>query len=86
VDLPVGVGDGTPRRSTVVDLSAGSMVVFYTDGLVERRGEIVDQGLDRLCGLIPAGSAESTCAAVMSGMDVASAHDDIAVLALRTPS
>lgn len=86
VDLPVGVGDSTPRRSTTVNLAAGSMVVLYTDGLVERRGEVIDEGLARLCALIPAGSAESTCAAVMSGMDVASAQDDIAVLALRNLS
>jgi serine phosphatase RsbU (regulator of sigma subunit) len=83
VDLPVGVGDSKERRSTTVDLSPGSMVVLYTDGLVERRGEIVDEGLDRLCATISAGSAESTCAAIMAAMDLGLARDDIALLALH---
>lgn len=29
-------------------LAAGASVLLYTDGLVERRGEVIDDGLDRL--------------------------------------
>lgn len=82
-DLPVGVGDPKPRRSTTVALTAGSSVVFYTDGLVERRGEVIDDGLLRLCAIVRSEPAEAVCAAVMAGMDVSRAEDDIALLALH---
>jgi hypothetical protein len=83
VDLPVGVGDTRPRRSTVIELCRGSAVVLYTDGLVERRGEVIDEGLERLCRLVRTDSAENICADIMAGMDVGAAGDDIAVLAVR---
>ena len=38
----------TPRTSASVDYSGGDLLVLYTDGLVERRGETIDYGLDRL--------------------------------------
>jgi sigma-B regulation protein RsbU (phosphoserine phosphatase) len=83
VDLPVGVGDATPRRSTVVDLPSLATVVLYTDGLVERRGEMIDEGLGRLAAVVASDSAESVCAAIMASMDVGTAEDDIALLAIR---
>ena len=46
---PLGVFAGpVPRVQTEVAVPPGSRVLLYTDGLVERRGEIVDAGLDRL--------------------------------------
>jgi phosphoserine phosphatase RsbU/P len=84
VDLPVGVGDAKPRRSTTIDLPTGSTLVCYTDGLVERRGESIDQGLARLRGVVAAGSADDTCTSIVEHMEVGTAEDDIAVLALRT--
>ncbi len=84
-DLPVGVGDITRRRNTVVNLPSGALVVVYTDGLVERRREVIDVGLGRLCEVIVPGSADDVCAAIMAGMDVGAAEDDIALLTiLRT--
>ena len=83
-DLPVGVGDAGSRRNVSVTLPKGSTVVLYTDGLVERRGEVLDLGLARLCGMVGAGSAEEICSTIVAGMDVADAEDDIAVLTMRT--
>jgi serine phosphatase RsbU (regulator of sigma subunit) len=83
VDLPVGVGRTDTRRSTTVELPSGSTIVLYTDGLVERRSEIIDEGLQRLCDAIVAGSADSVCATIMARLDVGTAEDDIAVLAIR---
>lgn len=56
VRFPAG-GEGTmlgvrartaPYRSASLVLEPGSSVLLYTDGLVERRGESLDEGLDRL--------------------------------------
>jgi anti-sigma regulatory factor (Ser/Thr protein kinase) len=33
----------------VIELPAGSVLVLYTDGLVERRGRSIDEGLAELC-------------------------------------
>jgi anti-sigma regulatory factor (Ser/Thr protein kinase) len=35
-------------RQATVELDAGSLVLLYTDGLVERRGHSIDEGLDAL--------------------------------------
>jgi hypothetical protein len=83
VDLPVGVGDTRPRRSTAIELAPGSAVVFYTDGLVERRGEIIDEGLQRLSRIVTPEHPETICTTIMANMGVGSAEDDIAVLAVR---
>jgi putative methionine-R-sulfoxide reductase with GAF domain len=83
VDMPVGVGNERPRRSTVIRLPYGSTIVFYTDGLVERRGEIIDEGLRRLARHTVAGRAEAICTSVMAVMDVGRADDDIALLAMH---
>ncbi len=45
-DPPLGVARSFRRHSTPVP--AGSTLVLYTDGLVERRGELLTIGLDRL--------------------------------------
>jgi serine phosphatase RsbU (regulator of sigma subunit) len=83
VDLPVGIGAKQRRRTTVVDLPRGSTLLTYTDGLIERRGEVIDAGLDRLARRVCAESAEAVCARVMAGLEPGPADDDIAVLALH---
>lgn len=46
--LPLAVDLSIPRRSATVDLRAHDIVVLYSDGLVERREESIDVGLERL--------------------------------------
>ena len=46
--LPLGTGIRTSYRQETLDLPAGGVVVLYTDGLVERRGRSIDEGLDAL--------------------------------------
>jgi Stage II sporulation protein E (SpoIIE)/PAS domain len=48
--LPLGV-IRTPRISATTRLAAGDLIVMYTDGLYERRGESPDVGLTRLAEL-----------------------------------
>ncbi|MFC5177613.1 GAF domain-containing SpoIIE family protein phosphatase [Nocardioides taihuensis] len=46
-DVLLGVGT-EPRSEQSSELAPGSRVLLYTDGLVERRGEHLDEGLSRL--------------------------------------
>ncbi|GLY47804.1 GAF domain-containing SpoIIE family protein phosphatase [Lentzea sp. NBRC 102530] len=85
VDPPVGFELVTGgRRATDVDLPPGTVVVLYTDGLVERRGEDLDAGLERLRHTVTATDPEAVCARVMATMvGDQQAADDIALVALR---
>jgi phosphoserine phosphatase RsbU/P len=68
------------------------LLCFFTDGLVERRGQVIDQGMNRLAATLgkqiaadpddAAGTAaEAACAEVMRALiGNASSPDDIAVL------
>lgn len=81
---PVGVPSKRRRRVTTVELPPGAVICFYTDGLVERRGIVLDVGLERLCEAVVAAPVESVLTNVMGrliGDDPP--RDDIAVLALR---
>jgi serine phosphatase RsbU (regulator of sigma subunit) len=69
---------------TTVPVSPGDLLCFYTDGLVERPGEVIDEGLDRLCRTLTAQSPEAACAAVMGAMVGSEpVRDDIALLIIR---
>lgn len=84
IDPPLGVARPRhPRRTTTLALRPGALLFCYTDGLVERRDEVIDIGLKRLTGIIEAGSAESVCATVMAGAAGEAPTDDVAVLAVR---
>ena len=46
---PLGFDLGhRPRNTVAIELSSDDTLVLYTDGLVERRGEIIDVGIARL--------------------------------------
>jgi anti-sigma regulatory factor (Ser/Thr protein kinase) len=64
---------------------AGSTVLLYTDGLVERRGEAIDAGLARLREALGEGPAdlERLCSHVLDCAIGGDARDDIALLAVR---
>lgn len=46
--IVLGIHDDPPYIEATTVLAAGSSVLIYTDGVVERRGEVIDDGLDRL--------------------------------------
>ena len=84
-DVLLGFGDGA-RQDHVTDLVSGSTLVLYTDGLVERRGAPLDQGLGWLCDVIaagPEGDAEAVADHVLGTLD-GPVEDDVALLVLRT--
>jgi phosphoserine phosphatase RsbU/P len=84
IDPPLGLRRlRRPRRQVTVDLPVGAALVCYTDGLIERRGELIDQGLERLRACIIPVSAEVICATAMAEATTEQLTDDAAVLALR---
>jgi anti-anti-sigma factor len=83
----LGVRGRAPYREGVATLPPGSSVVLYTDGLVERRGELVDTGLMRLesaaVGLGGLGPAELVASLVDAVLDDTGPADDVALLVVR---
>jgi len=84
VDAPIGVTDAHRRHVTTLDLAPGAVLCMFTDGLVERRDEPIDDGITRLCATVVPGPPENVCISVMGAL-VGGEHpgDDIALLALR---
>lgn len=48
VNVPIGVERDSPYRETTVSVGHDSTLIAFTDGLVERRGEVLDTGFNRL--------------------------------------
>jgi anti-sigma regulatory factor (Ser/Thr protein kinase)/putative methionine-R-sulfoxide reductase with GAF domain len=93
LDLPPSVPLAAVRDAAYEDvafeLAAGSMVVLYTDGLVERPGESLDTGLDRLRNVADgAGSEpESVSSRLLEQLAAAGpASDDAALLVVAIES
>ena len=83
-DLPLGARSNATRCSTTVELPPGGVLVFYTDGLVERRDEPVDQRLELLRSSVTAEDPEAVCQRVMGRLvGLTTPMDDIALVALR---
>jgi phosphoserine phosphatase RsbU/P len=81
--LMIGVSPGVRRPVTTVPIPPGALACFYTDGLVERPGEPIDDGLARLCRAVRPEPAEAACAAVMLELVGSNLpRDDIALLVL----
>jgi putative methionine-R-sulfoxide reductase with GAF domain len=85
VGPPIGFDLGSSgRRSTEIEVPPGTLTVFYTDGLVERRGHDLDAGLERLRRTITPNGPEAACVQVMATMvGDQPATDDIALVAVR---
>jgi serine phosphatase RsbU (regulator of sigma subunit) len=81
---PLGFQHGLRPTSTVVPLCPGSLLVLYTDGLIERRHESLDVGIQRLCDAIPHDHPQIVCRQVMRLLIGATPpSDDVAVVAVR---
>jgi serine phosphatase RsbU (regulator of sigma subunit) len=84
VDPPLGVIADWERATSSITLDPGSLLMLYTDGLVERRHTSFDEGIERLCEVIDPSSAQLTCTKAVRALIGGVIHDDdVAMLALR---
>ncbi|MFN8076723.1 MAG: PP2C family protein-serine/threonine phosphatase [Kineosporiaceae bacterium] len=84
-DVVLGIDPARPRHDHEVALAPGALLVLYTDGLVERRGLDLQDGLDTLLrhlGELGGLSADEVCDALLERM-VDDAEDDVALLVVR---
>ncbi|MCD9874493.1 SpoIIE family protein phosphatase [Streptomyces guryensis] len=90
VDLPagppLGLG-GLPFESAELELREGSVLSFYTDGLIETRERDVDASHQMLCDALEtySDSLDETCDRVLHALlPPGGAMDDVALLLART--
>lgn len=87
--VPLAVPRTDPRQQTSQRLTPGSTLVFYTDGLVERRGESIDVGIARVGKIVMealASAVDTVADAVLSEMAPAGGYDDdVAIVVYRCP-
>jgi serine phosphatase RsbU (regulator of sigma subunit)/PAS domain-containing protein len=84
-DLLLGVDPDVPRADHEVPLRPGATVLFYTDGLVERRDAPLDAGIDWLTDVVGRWSRlplERLCHQLLAEL-AGAVEDDVALLALR---
>jgi serine phosphatase RsbU (regulator of sigma subunit)/anti-sigma regulatory factor (Ser/Thr protein kinase) len=84
--LPLGTVPDAQYRQAVVDVPAGSVLLLYTDGLVERRSRPLDEGLELLRTAVQHGprDPELLVEHVLQRMvGTEERGDDIALLAVR---
>ena len=89
VSVPLAVQRSGPRPEASTFLSPSSTLMLYTDGLVERRKDLIDNGIQH-AGQVLADTvgtpAEAVADAVLSGLSPADGFDDdVAIVVYRRP-
>ncbi|MER6462222.1 SpoIIE family protein phosphatase [Streptomyces sp. NPDC001228] len=84
---PLGIGS-VPFEAVEMDCPDGSLVAFFTDGLVEDRHKDMEEGVARLCALLgdPGAPLERLCDDAVDALLSRPLHDDAALLLARTTS
>jgi serine phosphatase RsbU (regulator of sigma subunit) len=85
VGLPLGIG-APEYESVTIPIAPNSTLIAYTDGLVERRNEVLDAGMERLrkAASVEAPSVDDLLTRIVDDVfaDQVS-DDDTAILAIR---
>jgi phosphoserine phosphatase RsbU/P len=83
-DLLIGATTDISRHTTTLAFPPGGLLCLYTDGLVERRGTTLDDGMEALRAAVTAGPPDDVCASVMLALiGNQPASDDTTMLAFR---
>src|SRR5690606_24008801 len=84
---PIGfLNQKTRRRTSEITLGPEDTLVLYTDGLVERRSETIDDGIERLRGIIEKNldvGVEALADAILKDCLELDHRDDVALIILR---
>jgi light-regulated signal transduction histidine kinase (bacteriophytochrome) len=80
---PVGLKNVTYAASAFT-IRPGHRLVMYSDGLVERRGEAIDDGIDRLEKTL-ARAGDAPASGIRAAMEWGDTHDDVTIVTLRRP-
>jgi Stage II sporulation protein E (SpoIIE)/Histidine kinase-like ATPase domain len=86
---PVGVTPPAPPAVTEARVSGPTTLLAFTDGAVERRGEVIDAGLERLRSTATAANAQplpTVLNHLMQMPNVEGGRDDTVILGLRWTS
>jgi serine phosphatase RsbU (regulator of sigma subunit)/anti-sigma regulatory factor (Ser/Thr protein kinase) len=87
VSPPLGVTDDDDFSETTQDLWPGATLLLYTDGLIERRRESIEVGMDRLQRVATdyeGSDVDQLCDHVVSSLiEPGRVADDIALVAMR---
>ncbi len=88
IGVPVGVDAAASYPEVEVSLPRGSTLLLYTDGAIERRGELLDVGLQRLKDMssFAGGSLTAFVDKIANTVIADSAEDDTALLGARWQS
>ncbi len=84
--LLVGAALGTDRDEVEEVVEPGSVLVLYTDGLVEHRGRPIDDGLQALADALasaPDSDADAICEHLLRELAYGDLDDDVALLVVR---
>jgi len=84
-ELLIGVRPNAPRTDHTIVLEPGSSLVLYTDGLVERRGQSLDEGLAELAAALvgqQGSSADELCDHLLGAFGPTS-EDDVVLAVVR---
>ncbi len=88
--FPLTVRSQLTRPEAHVTMPARSTLLLYTDGLVERRGDSIEDGMARAADLVGGGRSrelDDVADALMSGLEPTGGYpDDVAILLYRQPA
>ena len=85
--VPLGIRRRRGRPQSDVTLPAGAALLAYTDGLVERRGSAIDDGIahaGRVLAALPGAAAETVAERVLAELAPPGGYDDdVAIVVYR---
>ncbi len=82
--IPLGVSEIAQYEAETFGFEPGATVLLYTDGLVERRDESIDVGLERLRSLAARQrDVDALCMKLVARLAPSGRADDVAMLAAR---